>query len=224
MYRRLSSDIREEVSERGWATRMVDIDPLDVDEARRFVGSLATLLACKTTKEPEISDIRVAAPGEKIYLAMSNAGMDFHSDNVYLENPCTNVLLYCSQQASLGGETLLVDAREAITKLDLPLRVELAKPKWRWNNHFSNGGGICPPRPVIDIDGSIRWSLTSLRNTDPADLVVANEFNDALHSSDTIKSVSLRPGELISIDNTRVLHSRTEFEGENRHLIRARAW
>jgi alpha-ketoglutarate-dependent taurine dioxygenase len=223
-YRNLSNELIEEVSEHGWTTREIGIDPSNLDEARHLVGALATLLSHKMTREPEISDIHVAAPGEKKYLAMSNAEMDFHSDNVYLENPCANVLLYCLHQAEEGGETLLVDARKVVDDIDPSVAIELAEPKWRWNNHFTNGGGICPPRPAVDIDGAIRWSRTSLRNTNSTDLMIADKFNSALHDPSVIESVTLKPGELISIDNTRVLHSRTEFKGNKRHLIRGRAW
>lgn len=223
-YRPLADDLRGEVAEQGWAKRALDIDPSNLEEVRQCVGAVATLLSFKNIREPEIADICVASSEKRLSAIMSNVGMDFHSDNVYLEHPCTNVLLYCIQEAKEGGETLLVDARKVINDIDPSVALELAKPKWVWSNHYSQGRGLCPPHAVVGMDGSIRWWRGPLANTDAADLAVADDFNNALNDPGVIERFTLKHGELISIDNTRVLHSRTKFTGEDRFLIRGRSW
>ncbi len=171
------------------------------------------------------SRIRVTPvePSFSGYQASTRAAMSLHTDNTHMEHPCHYMMLICKEQATTGGLTRLLDPYADIEALPDDVIVELRKPKWQWERAPTMGGGLTPPRVVIDDLGQIRWWRLMLRPRDKFDQQIADLFDDALRSSPHIESLSIGPDQVLVINNRRLLHGRSEFTG-SRKMIRIQIW
>jgi alpha-ketoglutarate-dependent taurine dioxygenase len=78
---------------------------------------------------------------------------------------------------------------------------------------------------VLSADGSIRWRSDNLDEAVGAPCLSAARTIAACfdHSEDALR-VPLSPGDLLIVDNTRVMHARTWFNDPDRLLLRVRLW
>lgn len=204
----------------GWAHMQTDIDPQDRDTVRGLFRVMNNKLAIDATSNPEIS---VIAPRDNSrVLATSHEAMSFHTDNVYLDDPCRTVALFCAVQAEDGGDNELVDALSAIRGMPNDALEQLMEPQWRWVNPATDT--LSPEYPVVDQSlEAIRWWRMGVVARDVSALAIADAFEDILLDSAGKVHVRMQPGDLLVTNNTRIVHSRKAFSGK-RHVYRARFW
>lgn len=209
-----------EVSEKGWVHYATGIEPNDTVAVHALFKAMAQRLSTDSRKEPEISIIK-PREGSKV-LASSHQEMSFHTDNVYLEDPCRSVALFCAVQAEEGGGNDLVDGLAVVRELPMEIQGQLSEQKWQWASPTTEE----PSEEFSVFDDEqerIRWWRKSLLNRDMASVAIADVFEQALNNSIDRQSVLMQPGDVLVTDNTRFLHNRSAFIGERR-IYRARFW
>ena len=164
-------------------------------------------------------------------LANSDAGLSLHTDNPYREPVPGLQLLHCLEASAEGGETLLADGFRAAARLraehrrdfDLLTRVSVDY------RYVAKGVDLRARRPMIrlDAEGEIQAVAHNNRSRAPlaptaGDLAGFYEayrrFVRLLHDEDGLVRLRLAPGDLVIMDNERVLHGRGEFSGGRRRL------
>lgn len=208
-----------DMAEKGWSHLSIGIDPVDTAAIRGLFSTMSDRLTVDRSVKPEIS---VIAPREKSkVLASSSQEMSFHTDNVYLEDPCKSIALFCSVQAEEGGVNQLVDGLAVARELPEDAREALADPRWSWIHPATQepSGEFS----VLDEERErIRWWRMSLLNKEMASIAIADAFEDAINSAEE-QTVLMQPGDILVTDNTRMLHNRSAFVGERR-VYRTRFW
>lgn len=209
-----------DLAEKGWSHLGTDIDPVDTAAIRGLFSAMSESL---TVDRPAKSEISVIAPREKSkVLASSSQEMSFHTDNVYLEDPCKSIALFCSVQAEEGGVNQLVDGLAIARELPEDMREALADPRWSWTHPATQE----PSGEFSVIDEKqerLRWWRRSLLNKEIASVAIADAFENAINSAEEQQTVLMQPGDILVTDNTRILHNRSAFIGERR-IYRARFW
>ena len=148
-----------------------------------------------------------------------------HTDLSYVGNPPRYLLTLCIQADAAGGglSTLasLELAWQLLTEAD---RKTLMQHCYSFENAPNTGEGVCRDQPIYETNngtGIWRFRLDTLRYPEHSSGAIKNLTN-ALECTKTI--VSLKPGELLAIDNHRIAHGRTAFHAPSaRHLLRAYA-
>lgn len=205
----------------GWQRAYVD-GLHDQKDAAQYAGSLAAVLTVSSSLE-----ISVVGPrnfNDQKYLANTNRHMDLHTDNVYLKQPCKYLVMICLSAAEQGGATILSDVHKIMPELDSSSVAELSTDQWTWKRPQRLGHGPTEPRAVLSRDGTIRWWRYGLMNSDKKTLAIADAFNSKLQDAHHNHKFTMRPGDVVIIDNHRVLHGRESFSGPNREILRARLW
>ena len=163
-----------------------------------------------------------------INLAYTNLGLQAHTDNPYRDPVPTMQILYCLENSVSGGNTTVVDG------FNVALRLKNENPK-----HFNLLSKYCARfeykgdakvhlqsrRPMIELspDGEIIGIRFNNRSTAPITDVpysdmenyynAYREFSEIINESSMAVNFKLKPGEGFIVDNTRVLHSRSEYSG-----------
>jgi gamma-butyrobetaine dioxygenase len=190
-------------------------------------GGMVTAVAetfgyVRETNYGRIFDVRVVA--DPANLAFTSRGIAPHTDNPYRDPVPTLQLLHCLHDASLGGETVLVDgfaaaaALRAVDPLSFGVLTDTPIPFAYVDKETS----LTARQPLISLTrlGRITGVRLNNRSMQPvrlppaeaesvygayrawAAIVARPEF--ALH-------LRLTPGDCLVFDNTRILHARTAF-------------
>lgn len=216
----ISATVADHLKERGWSFISTDIDPEDRAAVHNLLRVMNGFVAVDSSIQPETTTL--APRGNSRVLATTRESMSYHTDNVYLDNPCQSVALFCTEQAAEGGGNTLIDGIETIKTLPREVIDELKAPQWQWMNPAVNAPS--GEYAVLDeAEESMRWWRMSLLTQDLAKLAIADALEDALSNSPNSHSVMMRPGDILVTDNTRIVHNRDAFKG-SRHLYRARFW
>ena len=163
-------------------------------------------------------------------LAFTSLGLQAHTDNPYRDPTPTLQILYCLENAAEGGDSQVVDGFRAAERL----REEnpdgfacLAKHCARFEYNGSNGVHLLARRPMIELapDGELIGVRFNNRSAAPITDVPFDEmeryyaayrrFGEIIDDPDMAVSFKLEPGESFIVDNTRVLHARTGYEGSS---------
>ncbi|MBK9493927.1 MAG: TauD/TfdA family dioxygenase [Xanthomonadales bacterium] len=158
---------------------------------------------------------------ERALLASSGRAMSLHTDNTYLDRPCRYVGLYCIEPG-VGGRSLLLDGLDAIAGMHAADRERLGQRAWYWRHGRTRS--VSGPHRVIDTSGEVRWWRTNLCVYDEAFLATAERLEQHLLRSPRIVSLVLERGQLLLIDNKRMLHGRTQVTSNERTMVRIRIW
>ncbi|WP_438289600.1 TauD/TfdA family dioxygenase [Streptomyces sp. HUAS TT7] len=162
------------------------------------------------------------------YQAVGLKDVGCHTDGAFIDGPGVAppalLMLHCAQPADLGGESILVDGAtlfEAVRQADPPLLRELLRPQFT----FCRDELIAVNQPVFSRRGrtarAIRWRFDkALYGTQPA-LKAARAFHDGYVQTAPSTQILLRRGEILVVDNLRILHARKESHGQR---ILRRAW
>ena len=154
--------------------------------------------------------------------------MQAHTDNPYRDPVPTMQILYCLQNSTSGGDSKVVDGFKAAILLkdkNQDYFNLLSKYCARFEYNGDEKTHLESRRPMIELspDGEIigirfnNRSAAPLTNVPYDDMLNYYEayraFSDIIN--DPIMSVNfkLSPGECFIVDNTRVLHARTEYSG-----------
>lgn len=161
-------------------------------------------------------------------LAYTGLGLQAHTDNPYRDPVPTLQILYCLENSTEGGDSIVVDGFHAARRLldENPRMFDLlARYRARFEYAGSPGVRLRSCRPIIELapDGelvAIRFNNRSAAPlTDvPYDVVpdyyqACRRFGEIIDDPDMAVPLRLAPGECFMVDNTRVLHARTAFTG-----------
>lgn len=167
-------------------------------------------------------------------LAYTNLGLQAHTDNPYRDPVPTLQILACLENTVAGGESLVVDGFKAARRLrdEHPRGFELlSRYPGRFEYAGSAGVRLSAKRPMIELgpDGELMGIRFNNRSAAPVvDVPYAGmaEFYGAYRRlAEIIEEPAmavrfkLRRGELFIVDNTRVLHGRTEFSGTGKRWL-----
>ena len=174
----------------------------------------------------------VVAEPDPVNLAYTPLGLPAHTDNPYRE-PCPTVqLLHCLAAARDGGASRFVDGFAAAARLqrENPAAFRTLTTTAVTFRYHSPGVDLRARRPLIEVDcdGAVRAVSVNSRSMEPLDADRAGTESfyaayralvDLLDRDDHAIEVTLQPGELVALDNRRVLHGRRAFSStERRHL------
>lgn len=202
------------LKEAGWA-RVADPAFSSDDAAERALRGFA-----ESHFDPERTEFALIAPRpHSRTLATSTQAMSWHTDNVYDPEPCDAIALVCIAPGDNGGENLLVDSEQLISRLNAPDIAALRSPEWQWS--VPGSSGVSEPRAVL-TDERIRWWAQTVRLAAESQRVVAARVDAILNSLPPV-TIRLAAGEALFTDNRRTLHARSEFTGARR-VLRARFW
>jgi len=181
----------------------------------------------RETNYGRLFDVRVEPTPEN--LAYSSLGLPLHTDNPYRDPTPTVQLLHCLRPADEGGATQVADGFRAahLLRSEFPDDFAVLTSTWCTFRFRSDSVDLQARRPLISVgaDGEVIAVAVNHRSmeTPTGHNVEAfyrsyTTFCDLLASPDAVVEFVLEAGDLIAVDNRRVLHARTAFRSTERHL------
>ncbi len=159
----------------------------------------------------------VIANPESKRLVNSTGKLDFHTDH----HRADFIAWQCIEQCDEGGETILLDAEEAFSRLTESEREVLYRIRLTEHAVFPDDPREHALLTVKNGKRRFYYSFWLAENVcDPAELAALEAFRAAISALEARK-LRLRPGDLLICDNGRMLHGRTAIHGDGRrHLKR----
>jgi len=202
---------------------MKDVPAID-GEVLRFARRFGFV---RETNYGPLFDVRVEPTPEN--LAYSALGLPLHTDNPYRDPTPTVQLLHCLRAADEGGATQLADGFRAAEQLrsEAPADFEILAATWCTFRFRSTEVDLHARRPLITVNdnGEVVAVAVNHRSmeTPTGPHVDAfyrsyRRFCAILSSPESVVEFTLAPGDVIAVDNRRVLHARTAFRSTARHL------
>ena len=158
--------------------------------------------------------------------AYSKSELRPHTDSTYSNDAPGLQLLLCCEYNAKGGESILVDGFKIAEKIKkknkkfFKILSSIEVP----GKYVGDGVFLQAQRPILRLDKKDRIIQVSFNNYDRAPFKLDEkktlEFYNALRKFDLIANDKksqwrrvLKPGELLIINNWRVLHGRSKFKG-----------
>ena len=159
----------------------------------------------------------VEADDNRPGLVTSTRELDLHTDHGDIDT----IALSCRSQARRGGESLLVDSRRVLDKLDDATKQALTDVYLTEHRVFDDDPERRPLLRPQDDHWKLYYSFWLVEEAlDDRSTAALDAFREALEATEVIE-LKLRPGDVLLLDNTRMLHGRTAIEdGDRRHLKR----
>ncbi|MBO3750635.1 TauD/TfdA family dioxygenase [Streptosporangiaceae bacterium NEAU-GS5] len=232
---------RDELAERGWTVIQEAVTGApDGMDGMEGVDSAAVLDLASRFGTPSSRD-----SGALVWEVRPREGMEggtfsevagaipFHTDAQYRAVPEALVALFVVRPARDGGHTRLLTARSAFEALAREpygeeIRAELKRPRWRWvvpeSFREPDTPPLSPPAAVIESGDTVRWRPDNLVAPDEQGGEGAARFASCLAHAPGAVELDHHAGDLIVLDNRRVLHARGAFRDPRRLLLRIRLW
>ncbi|KAJ8040767.1 Gamma-butyrobetaine dioxygenase [Holothuria leucospilota] len=210
-----------------------------VKNAPRKLGQVTEL--CNRVAYPRIicwgPTFQVGVKENASHVAYSNLPLSMHTDSAFYMFPPGVQVLHCIKQASSGGQTHVADgfrAAEKIRQADPECFDLLTKTEWEY---FDMGDDYIGPHhlqarhPVIRLDsrGRLRqivyndlnrgWRQDNATSTSPAAYKALRKYSEYLNAEDSMLKYTLKEGDIIVIDNFRVLHGRSKVDSASARLM-----
>ncbi|KAF1316769.1 Trimethyllysine dioxygenase, partial [Globisporangium splendens] len=210
---------------------MVTNTPSSMDETEAFsrkIGFvLRTIYGEMWTTNPQTED------QEYNDTASTNMELLHHTDGTYMRDPPGLQIFNCVAQAGEGGESRYIDAFHVIEKLRAqnPAAYGFLSTTPLNYHHFDNDAHLATMEPIIRVDHADnvvqfrhndydRAPLTHLSFDDVQRFYEYHrELMTIIRDPAMEATVKLRVGEMIVVDNQRVMHGRNAFDGGDRALI-----
>jgi len=165
-------------------------------------------------------------------LAYTNMGLGSHTDNPYRDPVPTVQLLHCLESSTEGGDSVLVDGFKAATVLRQESKEDFAILTSTWINfRFSDAKTDLRSRvPMIELNDNseivkVRYNNRSIDTIKLPENKIRPFYKAYRHWSEIIErddlkiTFKLSEGDLMLLDNTRIMHARTAFSKKGkRHL------
>ena len=159
----------------------------------------------------------------------SDVTLEMHTELAFVDNPPEYLMFFCVRQdQERTAETHLYDSRFALDELTLDQYRRLTKHCYRFGLDANVTGSIKEKKdsvPIFDRATSrlLRYDIDLYR---PVSQECDEAFDALTHALLDIRiSFRLKPGQLILVDNKRIVHSRSKFkanyDGKDRWLKRA---
>lgn len=183
----------------------------------------------RLTNYGDIFDVRIENNPNN--LAFTNLEIAPHTDNPYRDPVPTLQLLHCLETNVSGGNSGLVDGFRAayLLRSSNPESFEILANRQFHFEYVNETTHLTTVSPIISVDTmgeivGIRWNDRSMEppynDVDIDDVYEAlRNFAKIINDPNNSYQFRLEPGNLVILDNTRLLHSRTSFESSGkRHL------
>jgi len=181
-------------------------------------------LNCKTEDElKEICDqlgeiiftTEVVVKPESKSMVTSVKGLNFHSDH-----PKANYIVwFCYKQTDGGGHSILLDAEKAFAKLSASDKTALEQIKLKEHKVFADDREFYPLVEKVDGRRKFYFSFWLVNERDRENKSLLN-FHQAIVDTEYTE-LTLEEGDILIVDNDRILHGRTPITGsQDRHLRR----
>ena len=165
-------------------------------------------------------------------LAYTNIGLGSHTDNPYRDPEPTVQLLHCLESYTEGGDSVLVDGFKAATILRQESKEDFTILASTWVNfRFSDTKTDLRSRvPMIELNDNneivkVRYNNRSIDTIKlPANKIrhfykAYRHWSEIIEREDLKITFKLSEGDLMLLDNTRIMHARTAFSKKGkRHL------
>jgi len=165
-------------------------------------------------------------------LAYTNMGLGSHTDNPYRDPVPTVQLLHCLESSTEGGDSVLVDGFKAATVLRQESKEDFDILTSTWINfRFSDAITDLRSRvPMIELNDNneivkVRYNNRSIDTIKLPENKIRpfykayRHWNEIIERDDLKITFKLSEGDLMLIDNTRIMHARTAFSKKGkRHL------
>ena len=165
-------------------------------------------------------------------LAYTNMGLGSHTDNPYRDPVPTVQLLHCLESSTEGGDSVLVDGFKAATVLRQESKEDFDILTSTWINfRFSDAKTDLRSRvPMIELNDNneivkVRYNNRSIDTIKLPTNKIRHFYKAYRHWSEIIEREDLKitfklsEGDLMLLDNTRIMHARTAFSKKGkRHL------
>jgi alpha-ketoglutarate-dependent taurine dioxygenase len=197
--------IHDEVAKAGQSI-VKDVPP---DHVKEIVEALGRVLF--------MTEVTVRANSKA--LVTSDRALDYHTDHQRADLICW----HCIEQTSQGGETLVLDAYSLLERLDRDQLQELRELKLHEHRVFENDPECFPFLSERFSRPKIYYSFWMLKGDAKAAAREAFTSFRKLTEKATPTRYVLEPGDLLVIDNGRMLHGRTAIEGTKRRMLK-RFW
>jgi gamma-butyrobetaine dioxygenase len=161
-------------------------------------------------------------------LAYTGLGLQAHTDNPYRDPVPTLQILYCLENSTDGGESMVIDGFAAAMRLREEDREgfnALAGHRARFEYAGAQGVRLTARRPMIEVapDGELLGIRFNNRSAAPITDVPYDQmetyyrayrrFGEIVDDPEMQVAFKLEPGESFIVDNTRVLHARRGYSG-----------
>jgi len=202
--------------------------PTDPGSVLRVARSFAHV---RTTNYGDLFDVRVEP--QPVNLAFTGRAIAPHTDNPY-RDPIPGIqLLHCLVSSPGGGHNSFIDgfAAAGVVRAEDPQAFATLVSTSLTFRYEDADSVLQASGPIVTINSvgevrSIRWNDRSIlppavpRHEVDEVYRALRVFAGVLERPELAVHVTLRPGDCIVFDNTRVLHARTAFEGGSgaRHL------
>lgn len=183
----------------------------------------------RVTNYGDIFEVRIE--NEANNLAFTSLAIAPHTDNPYRDPVPTIQLLHCLETNVEGGNSGLVDGFRAasILRKSNPEAFEILSTRQFHFEYQNSDTYLTNTSPIIKLDTlgeiiEIRWNDRSMQPPyNDVDIYETYEalklFAGIINKEENAFSFRLEPGDCVIFDNTRLLHSRTEFASTGtRHL------
>ena len=165
-------------------------------------------------------------------LAYTNMGLGSHTDNPYRDPVPTVQLLHCLESSTEGGDSVLLDGFKAATVLRQESKEDFDILTSTWINfRFSDAKTDLRSRvPMIELNDNneivkVRYNNRSIDTIKLPTNKIRHFYKAYRHWSEIIERDDLKiifklsEGDLMLLDNTRIMHARTAFsKNGKRHL------
>ena len=176
----------------------------------------------RETNYGRIFDVRVVA--DPANLAFTSRAIAPHTDNPYRDPVPTLQLLHCLRDASLGGETVLVDgfaAAAALRDAD-PVSFGVLTSTPVPFSYVDKETSLTAHQPLIALTPRGRIACVRLNDRSMQPVRLPFDQAEALYAAyrawaelvarpEFALRLRLAPGDCLVFDNTRILHARTAF-------------
>ena len=202
--------------------------PTEADGMQPLVDRIGPL---RRTNWGGIADVK-SVP-DAYDLTMTQRGLEPHSDNPYRDPIPGYIWLHCLTNAASSGDSTLVDgyrAAQCLKERD-PAAFECLTRVWPIFRYQDSDTFLQSEGPLIELDG--RGEPTRIRFSNRTERVPAlpagelesyyaarQAFYSLITSDELTLNLKLEPGQMLIMDNYRLLHGRKAFqlEGGVRHL------
>ena len=165
-------------------------------------------------------------------LAYTNMGLRSHTDNPYRDPVPTVQLLHCLESSTEGGDSVLVDGFKAATVLRQESKEDFDILTSTWINfRFSDAKTDLRSRvPMIELNDNneivkVRYNNRSIATIQLPANKIRHFYKAYRHWSEIIERDDLKiifklsEGDLMLLDNTRIMHARTAFSKKGKRYL-----
>jgi len=242
--------IRNQIEQQGFC--LLRSPCIDEEELIRIANSLGRIQGHERSKPNGIVDVtsdpNIYSQNEnRTFQGLGNQVFEPHTDGAFLNalyrdgkmimrhiSPPAMLILQCVTQELIGGNSLLIDGKCVYNSIK-DKSPEMLEILFESIFHFvRNGSELFPiDSPIFKhmSNGNIcvrfrtEYIISALcnRNRSYVENCIERMFEDFLMSPDCSRSILLSPGDMLIIDNFRMLHGRAPFsivDGHHRHLRR----